>query len=453
VQSRIKALIVNGAPNGDPFENETLYLRTALSVAGEELDEQGRRKPKDGVPRPAPAAAEEFKPDDESARIAAALEIREVKEWEFHPRNFRGAHVVILCNVGGINDLQIQQLKNLIQTGTGLLVFPGDRVNKDTVNRLWFGLGGENRERVLPCEMLDPKGDPNKPEDRERIATLNLGHPILSVFADPNERPFSTVRVGRHFPIRIDPKSGAAAAIMELSNGRPLILEGRLGQGVVLFSSVPVSAKWSNLPLRPEFVPLMLRMVAHAAGTLAPEIPSAVVAGKPAELRMSGLWTSPAGEVTDPVGRRTALAFKNLNAGSVAPLDNLDQKGYYQVEATGGSADDPKNVKLGTAVNLDPGESDFRRISGDEFKTWFPGVAVEWIDGSKDAGLTEGSLSDRQEFWRPIMMVACFIIAAELLLCTLAATPENPDLTLWGRLRNLMFGRSIANLTGAGQGG
>ena len=32
VEPKLKVLIVNGSPNPDPFENETLYLRAALSA-------------------------------------------------------------------------------------------------------------------------------------------------------------------------------------------------------------------------------------------------------------------------------------------------------------------------------------------------------------------------------------------------------------------------------------
>ena len=58
----------------------------------------------------------------------------------------------------------------------------------------------------------------------------------------------------------------------------PALVESRFRDGKVLLASFPATSKWTKLPLKPEFVPLVLRMVNYGEHRPAVEGPSVVPA-------------------------------------------------------------------------------------------------------------------------------------------------------------------------------
>ena len=60
-------------------------------------------------------------------------------------------------------------------------------------------------------------------------------------------------------------EGGNACALAGFERHRtPALVESRLGDGKVMLSAFPAHPRWGNLPLKPDFVPLMLRLVGHA---------------------------------------------------------------------------------------------------------------------------------------------------------------------------------------------
>jgi hypothetical protein len=270
------------------------------------------------------------------------------------------------------------------------------------------------------------------------------------MLATGDREPLANTWFGRHFPIRVLKPANTTSVIAELSNGKPLLVEGRLGAGIVLFWSVAGNAKWTNLPLKPEFVPIVLRMIGYTSHAMLPVLPGSVTVGGESELKLTGGWLAPAGEITDPNGRKSKLEFRNQDHTSLAPLTDLRQKGFYNIELTGGTADNPMSTKLGIAANFDPIESDFRRFSEAEFRDWFPNLDTKWVNAGTEMGQVDGEFKERSEFWRWLVTLAAAVVLSELLLCTwMGRTQTKPDETTSSRVWNLLLGRSFAAMTGA----
>lgn len=116
VSPQVKILLVNGQRSQDPLEDEALYLRAALSAS----DDSSTAAMLAGT-----------LPGD----AARALEVREIAEGELNANNAQHVDVIILANCGGLHQQQFELLRSLVHGGTGLLIFPGERVNPEVYNR------------------------------------------------------------------------------------------------------------------------------------------------------------------------------------------------------------------------------------------------------------------------------------------------------------------------------
>jgi hypothetical protein len=403
VVPRVRVLLVNGNPSGDPLENEGLYLRTALASAEGERDR------------------ETGKPGDKEKARGSPFEVREVPEHQVNQDTLRDASVVILANCGGFGGQHFGWLRDFVAAGGGLLIFPGDRVNPDVYNTQFFPVTGVQGDRLTAAQLRPPEGDPNQPGSIERLTVLDLAHPILSVFDDPDAHYLRTAHFARRFPIQLPEKPETTWTLAELSRGTPALVESRFREGRVLLAAFPASARWSNLPVKPEWVPLVLRMVSYLERRPPLEVPAAVPADGAAPVSVVGTWAPATGQITDPAGRTSALALERSAARLVGAYDRTDRRGYYTVDVKSAASGPPRHATGSFAVNLAPEESEVEQIREDELRGWLPDARVTLIDASAEAQQRFGSLGEeRDDVWSWLIALVFVIIGVEFLLATRA---------------------------------
>ena len=436
VVPRLRVLLVNGNPSGDPFENEALYMRTALTVE----PESKRDDP----------AMTKLGATKEALRF---LDVREIAEGQLNPDELRDTSVAVLCDCGGLNATHFGWLRDFVSTGGGLLIFPGQHVNAEVYNTQFFPQPGPQGEKLIGARLKNPEGDPEKIESYEQFAVLDFAHPVLSVFDDPESRDLRTAHFGRRFPITLPEKSDDTWALARFRNGSPALVESRFHDGLVMLAAFPANARWTNLPLKPEFVPLVLRMVTHAEHRPTLEVPSVVPVQAAAEVSVVGSWAPVTGKVTDPAGRSTPLAFERSASRLVGAYEQTDQHGFYAVEVAGGRRDGSQGASAAFAVNLAPDESEFDSLSESQFRDLLPGTKLTMVDASAEAQQLFGSIGDEREVWRPLIFILFAIICVEFSLATLSGQRrdgESPE-TVTERIRRFRPGSWVGRMTGAGQ--
>jgi hypothetical protein len=435
VVPRVKVLLLNGNPAADPFENEGLYLRTALTTKPDSSQE-------------AKAAALGAGKD-----VVRSLDVQEVPEGQLNAELLRDASVVILANCGGLNGQHFAWLRDFVAAGGGLIVFPGDRVNPDVYNRQFFPVPGPQGERLTAALLKPPSGDLDKVETFERFAGIDFAHPILSVFEDPEARYLRSVHFGRRLPMVLPANRENTWPLAEFSDGTPALVESRFGDGRLLLAAFPANAKWTNLPLKPEFVPLVLRMVSYLEYRPPLEVPSLVPADGVAEISVAGSWGAVSGKVTDAAGRATTLSFQRSASRLLGAFERTTERGYYTVEVTGGRSDQGKGAAGVFAVNLAPEESEFDTLQVGQFRELLPTATVTLIDASAEAQQLFGAIGNEREVWRPLIFLLFAIIAVEFTLATLSGQKKatGEEQTLVDRIRDFSPGTWVGRMTGAGR--
>ena len=435
VSPQIKVVLINGAPSTDLYENETLFLKTALSVGADDEPSAG-----------------------EIAKLAGgktyvkSLNVQEVLEPALNQEVLHDASVVILANCGTLNPQQFQWLRDFVSAGGGLVIFPGEKVAPDPYNKQFFPVPNLPDKRLVQADLTTPKGDINDAEKFERLSgdTIDFAHPVLSVFDHPQVRYLTTARFYKYFPLTVPPEKGTSWSLAKFSSGSPALVEGRFGEGIVLLAAFPVNAKWSNLPLKPEFVPLLLRMVSHVEHRPGLEAPSVVAPEGRAEVGVARDWEPVTGKVIDVAGRSSPLEFRQSDNRWLCAVEGTADKGYYTVDVKGGKAES-KSGQAVFAVNLSRDESNFDTINEQQTKELLPGADVMFVDASAQAEQEYGSVGDEREIWRPLILFMFFVIAVEFLLATLGGqrTDGEPELTVVERIRNLSPGSWVGRMTGS----
>ena len=246
---------------------------------------------------------------------------------------------------------------------------------------------------------------------------------MLRVFDDPKARYFATANFYRSFPLALDASSDAVWPLAGYSAGEPALVEGKFGDGLVLLTAFPATGEWSNLPLKPEFVPLVLRMVNHVKRRDELDAPAVVLPDGLAEITVAAAWSPVAATVTDPAGRSAELAFQQVGKWLVGGFERTTQPGYYRVEVKGGGGSQAKRGTAAFAVNLAPEESQLAAASPEDIRRWLPHVSLQVVDASAEAQQQFGSVGEGTEIWRWLLILAFVVIAVEFLLSTPSGRP------------------------------
>ena len=406
----LQVALVNGNPSADPFESEALYLRTAMTAGTFDEADSGVAGGKAG--RDAGAYRD----------FVRSLDVRELPEPALTPDILRAASVVILANCGQLTAQHFAWLRGFVSDGGGLIVFPGDLVKPERYNTEFFPVPGPQKESLSGMRLDAPVGDPDKSAGFDRLSAIDFRHPVLTVFDSPEAKYFASVRIYRHFPMA--PAEGRANAwpMARFSGGAPAMVESRLGKGIVLLASFPANAKWSNLPLKPEFVPMVLRMVNYVQRRADVEAPSVAAAEGATEIAVAGEWAPVTGTVKDDAGRTSTLAFRRADARMVGAFEEARLKGYYTVDVKGGAGVNAKSGTVAIAVNVAPAESDFTAIDEAHLQQLMPKARVSLVDASAEAQQLYGGVGDEREIWRPMIWLLFLIIGVEFVLATFSGT-------------------------------
>jgi len=201
-----------------------------------------------------------------------------------------------------------------------------------------------------------------------------------------------------YFAVRIDP--GNAHVIAHLTDGTPLLLEKKIGEGSVLLFASGLDNLTNDFPLHPIFVPFVEQTALYLSGTQRRS--GSRVVDSFLELR-SSKEQSVGVEVIDPQGRR-ALSLKESTS---AQSYQLTTAGFYELQLANGRHD-----VIG--VNPDRRESNLEVIPDDVLALWRGNSGAE----SAPAGASGAAQEQTQpyRFWWYIMLLVLAAAIAESLL-------------------------------------
>ncbi len=223
-------------------------------------------------------------------------------------------------------------LKRFVERGGGLLIVVGDHTTwPQSEADLLPGRLGATVDR-----MSGRSGS---------LGYLDYSHPVFEVFKAPRSGDFSAGHVFRYRALQTDPTDRVLA---RYDDGAVAAAERKIGAGRVIVLTTTLDDSWTDLGVKPIFLPLVHQLVRYLAHY--EPATSWVTVGQVLDMSARATDKSPRIVVTPTGERLTVSAGGQGNAG----LLELNEQGIYEIRSTGAASGRPESI----AVNLDPAESD-----------------------------------------------------------------------------------------------
>lgn len=371
--------------------------------------------------------ANALQPVPPDAREEFFVEVTRLGANELSPARLAGFDAVVLANVPDLSTATANALDAFVRGGGGLLVFPGTDVRDAFYN-------GELAARLglLPAAFGPLLGNPAGDDAALALAAGPYTHPLVALWNDPGAGSLAATRIraARELEPRTGTNTAPAEVVLRFAAGPPALVAARAGRGRVLVAATTADTTWSDLPVRPSFLPLVQRMLGElVAGRVAS---LNVRAGSPVNVPLPGTFTGRDVWIETPDGERHTVTARAEQAGATASFAGTWQAGAYRVRTLGDGG-----ALAVFAVQADPAESDLTEIPAatrDELAA-LAGV-VDWRPGLNLAAELERERTG-SELWLPLVLAALAVLLAETVLAQrftgrlsapAAAAPQRPGL-------------------------
>ena len=377
VRDRVPLLLVNGDPSNEPLKGETAFAEIAL--------------------QPYSAARVE---------LADLIKTAVIRADELNAKTLTNQAVVILANVRRLNDGQLRALEDFVSHGGGLLIFPGDRIDANWYNGAMLKSG----RGLLPLAFGAPAGSVKEGSPVTGVVSQRYDNPALEIFNDPRNGSFSDAQIRMWFRMQERgraPDAPPVTALAKLESGDIFLAEKAFGEGRVIACAVPCDADWSNLPMRPFYLPLMQRLSVYLASTVFP--PRNLDIGKPIVAFLGAADAGKKARLTPPDGVTIDVPIAGKGERGVVEFTRTQQPGLYTLTP-------PDGAPIHYVVNASRRESDLTRLSDREIADFAREHGVALVRNGAEFRQLDHSRRFGLEFWKPLLWALLVLIFAELLL-------------------------------------
>ena len=112
-----------------------------------------------------------------------------------------------------------------------------------------------------------------------------------------------------------------------LDSGDPFLVQKHVDDGVVVQAATACDADWSDLPMRPVYLPLMQQLVVSMASQVAP--PQNIATGEPIVAVFRDTSSDVPLSLTTPEGGRLTVSLQDQGGRSVARFLDTQRPGVY----------------------------------------------------------------------------------------------------------------------------
>jgi hypothetical protein len=299
--------------------------------------------------------------------------------------------VVFCVNLPALNSDAAERLRAYVAGGGNVVWFGGDNVDPAAYNQM----NEQANATLLPTPLNDIRTP--KPEDKRdswHIGFLDKNDPAFGQLVEPAGL-YESVLVYQHVRMAEEKDKGNVKVLARLDNGEPLLASRDVDKGRVLMFGISARTDWSNLPLRPIFLPLVARLTFELADV--EQGYHNLIAGRPLVLKLPDR-TSPVGvEIVPPSGETLRMKTTGVEGqpGQTFCYNDTHQVGVYLLRLL----DTTSSPAVPYAVNFDPDEAEPAKIERQALQERLDGAPLVFAENPDDLSGTFALLREGKSLW------------------------------------------------------
>lgn len=332
-----------------------------------------------------------------------------------------GTFTAIYCvNVPALDADAADRLRQYVEGGGNLVWICGDEVTPEGYNRM----NEEAQKELLPAPLVEirtPAAGTNR--DSWWVTFLEKTHRALRQLAEPVSL-YQSVLVYKH--ARMDLRANAdAKMLIGLDDGEALLAQRKVQKGTVMMLGTSAHVTWTNLPLRPIFVPLLTLLTFEMAGT--EQTRRSAVAGAPLVLQLDDRLSPTGVEVITPNGStiRRASQAEEGSKGQVFRYAETNDIGIYVLRVLEGA----RPMQVAFSVNVDPDEALPKKIDREELKTLFGTTPLVFAEDPDDLTSTFKFLREGKSLWEWFLAGVLAFLVFETFVANRLSPKQEDDLS------------------------
>lgn len=177
------------------------------------------------------------------------FEVNTIKGRDFSSISMGDYRSIVWVGANKASSGQRTQLKQFLEEGGSLLLFPGSSLNIDEINQFYQSLGvgtWDNLARIQEGRLAN---------------SVDLAHPVFEgIFTGRGtSKNFDAPRIFQYYPLSL---AGGQIQnrILGLSPQSPILVGSQVGNGLLFTFTIFPGDAWSDLPVKTIFTPLLFRL-------------------------------------------------------------------------------------------------------------------------------------------------------------------------------------------------
>lgn len=314
------------------------------------------------------------------------------------------ADVLILVADNKLLINQIAAIQNFIEAGKGIIIIPSS--NKEN-NQIFLEFLKNFKINSLPPIML---------ASRTKFLTIDNSHPIINGMFESenynNINNFESPEFDYFFPIQ---SQSAVFPIVQLQTGTPFLSEIKNQKGKLLIFASPINEEFTDLTLKPLFVPLFLQSCFYAASSNLNQFASINAASNHVikistneQINLNDLWI----KIDQEKIKINNLSQSKLNNILVeVKKEVVDKPGFYKIESG------EKQIGL-ISANINKLESDTKISTDEDVVNLFTNLGVDKnkiniISEDKKLASFISEKRNGKELWKECIIFAILLLFTE----------------------------------------
>ncbi|NNG27194.1 MAG: VWA domain-containing protein [Ignavibacteriaceae bacterium] len=291
----------------------------------------------------------------------------------------------------------VNKIKDFLNNGGGLVVFPGSVTSLVEFNNMLSSLGLPSASQLIKVDVTAQSFEFEKVE---------FEHPIFkNIFLDEAKTEVESPQIYSYYKIQTEAKG---KSIINLIDGSSFMSEYSVSEGkVFLFNSTPVTT-WSDFPLKSIFAPLINKSVFYLSSKNKSE--AVYLAGEKINVSISGRKL-PQIRIQKPANQEDLINIAENTVSDFLIYPNTDYAGIYKFYSG-------EKLLENISVNTDPLESKIVYLSDDEFDAYIQKINFKGthVRIGKDENPLQVILQARfgSELWRYFLIATLLLALVEM---------------------------------------